>query len=105
MTRTRTTLLTATLLSLLAAGAAEAQKPSGDALLTAAQSDLSADAMALLKRGAPVNAIDATGETALAGGVMHGALDLPAALLRARPNPNTADASGVTPLMVAIQNS
>ena len=64
MTRTRTTLLTTTLLSLLAA--AQAQKPSGDALLTAAQSGLSADAMALLKQGAPVNAIDATGETALA---------------------------------------
>ena len=105
MTRTRTTLLTTTFLSLLAAGSAQAQKPSGDALLTAAQSGLSADAMALLKQGAPVNAIDATGETALAWAVMHGDLDLTAALLKARANPNTADTSGVTPLMVAIQNS
>jgi len=106
MIRTRTTLLTTTFLSLLAAGAAQAQKPSGDALLTAAQSGLSADAMALLKQGAPVNAaIDATGETALAWAVMHGDLDLTAALLKSRANPNTADTSGVTPLMVAIQNS
>jgi ankyrin repeat protein len=105
MTRSRTTFLTTTFLSLMAAGAAQAQKPSGDALLTAAQSGLSADAMALLKQGAPVNAVDATGETSLAWAVMHGDLDLTAALLKARANPNTSDTSGVTPLMVAIQNS
>jgi uncharacterized protein len=105
MMRTCTTLLTASFLSLLAAGAAQAQKPSGDALLTAAESDLSADAMALLKQGAPVNAVDATGETALAWAAMHGDLDLTAALLKAHANPNTADTSGVTPLMVAIQNN
>ena len=60
MTRMRTTLLTATFFSLVAAGAAQAQKPSGEALLTAAQSDLSANAMALLKQGAPVTAVDPT---------------------------------------------
>ena len=85
MTRTRTTLLTTSFLSLLAAGAAQAQKPSGDALLSAAQSGLSADAMALLKQGAPVNDIDATGETALAWAVMHGDLDLTSALLPVLP--------------------
>jgi len=105
MTRTRTTLLTTSFLSLLAAGAAQAQKPSGDALLSAAQSGLSADAMALLKQGAPVNDIDATGETALAWAVMHGDLDLTSALLKAHASPNTADISGVSPSTVAIQNS
>src|SRR6185295_16905397 len=94
MTRKRTTLLTTTFMSLLVAGAAQAQKPSGDALLAAAQNGLSADAEALLKQGAAVNAVDATGETALAWSVMHGDLDLTEALLKARANPNTADTSG-----------
>ncbi len=105
MTRTRTMLLATTVLSLLAAGAAQAQKSSGDALLTAAQNGFDADAITLIKQGAPVNAVDATGETALAWAVMNGDSDLAAALLNARANPNIADASGVTPLMVAIQNS
>jgi len=63
-----------------------------------------ADAISLVKQGAPVNAVDATGETSLAWAVMNGDGDLAAALLQARANPNIADASGVTPLMVAIQN-
>ena len=105
MTRSRASLFGTTFLAgLLMAGAAHAQKPSGDALLQAAQDGLSAQAAALVKQGAPVNALDATGETALAWAVMHGDADLAAALLKARANPNTADASGVTPLMVAIQN-
>jgi len=104
MTSTRTALLAGTFLSLLAAGTAQAQKASGDALLTAVRNGFKADAIALMKQGAPVNAVDATGETSLAWAVMNGDSDLAAALLKARANPNIADASGVTPLIVAIQN-
>jgi ankyrin repeat protein len=105
MTRSRTTLFgTSVLAGLLLAGSAHAQKPSGDALLQAAQDGLSAQATALVKQGAPVGAVDSTGETALAWAVMHGDGDLAAALLKAHANPNTADASGVTPLIVAVQN-
>ncbi len=104
MTRTRMMLLAGTFLSLLAAGTAQAQTPSGDALLTAVRNGFKADAISLMRQGAPVNALDATGETPLAWAVMNGDSDLAAALLKARANPNIADASGVTPLMVAIQN-
>jgi len=104
MKRTRTTLLATTFLNLLAAAAAQAQEPSGDALLTAVRNGLKADAIALMKRGAPVNAADTTGETSLAWAVMNGDSDLAAVLLKARANPDIADVSGVTPLMVAIQN-
>ena len=104
MTRRCTTLWAGTFLCLLAAGTAQAQRPSGDALLTAVQNGFKADAIALIRRGAPVNTVDATGETPLAWAVMNGDSDLAAALLKARANPNIADASGVTPLMVAIQN-
>jgi ankyrin repeat protein len=104
MTRTRMTLLAGTFLGLLAAGTAQAQKPSGDALLTAVRNGFKADAIALIGRGAPVNAVDATGETPLAWAVMNCDSDLAAALLKARANPDIADVSGVTPLMMAIQN-
>lgn len=105
MTRSRTTLLGATFLfSLLATGAAQAQKASGEALVLAAQNGQDAEVAALLKQGAPINATDATGETALAWAVMNSDADLTAALLKAGANPNTTDASGVTPLMVAIEN-
>ena len=105
MTRARKTLLGTTfLLSLMAVGAAQAQKPSGEELVLAAQNGLIAEVTALLKRGAPVNATDSNGETALAWAVMNSDADLAAALLKARANPNTTDASGVTPLMVAIEN-
>ena len=103
MTRTRMMLLAGTFLSLFA-GKVQAQQPSGDALLTALRNGLKADAIALVKRGAPINALDTTGETSLAWAVMNGDSDLAAALLKAHANPNIADASGVTPLMVAIQN-
>lgn len=105
MTRSRTTLLGATFLfSLLVAGTAQAQKPSGEALVLAAQNGQNAEVAALLKQGAPIDATDSTGETALAWAVMNSDADLAAALLKARANPNTTDASGVTPLMVAIEN-
>ena len=104
MTRTRATLLATTFLGLLVGGSAQAKKPSGDALLAAAQNGFGADAIALIKQGAPVNAMDATGETALAWAVMNSDSRLAATLLDARADPNIADASGVTPIMVAIQN-
>ena len=103
MRRTRMTLLVSTFLGLLA-GTVQAQQQSGDALLTAVRNGFKTDAIALIKRGASVNAVDSTGETSLAWAVMNGDNDLSAALLKARANPDIADASGVTPLMVAIQN-
>lgn len=84
--------------------AAAAYASSTEALLDAAWGDDTAAVTSLLRRGAPVNAREEDGTTALAWAANRGNAPMVRALLDAGADPNLASEMGIGPLALAVAN-